>query len=213
MSDVDDLPAYERTQSQAEPPPEDDGSTTWRTTGLALLVAVGIGLAVWFFGASDDDAGDMLVQLAETAAGFQPERATTVPDDARAFVYDALGWSVPPPDLPSLALVGVGLPTVGAVRPTPSASPSEVQVPAFRYEGGSGERAVVFAYDYILLDHVGGAFDLPEGTYAGLSEPTPVDSRVVDGAFVVTWRRRSMIFSAVTESEAIADRIRQAVSA
>jgi hypothetical protein len=85
-------------------------------------------------------------------------------------------------------------------------------VPAFRYEGADGARTTVFAYDYILLDRVRTAFDLPDGTYAALSEPTPVDSRVVDGQFVVSWRERAMIFSAVTSSEQVAEQIRQAVS-
>lgn len=208
---VSQLPAFDRVQARDEPdpPPRRLG---WLSLILVLLVLVGVALTAWWLWPDESAEQNILVHLVETTDTFRPDLLTTRPDDARGLVLDALGWDVPPPDLPALAVVGVGIPSIGQVRPTENASPAEVQVPAFRYEGAEGERALVFAYDYILLDRVRGAFDLPEGAYAGLSEPTPVDSRVVDGRFVVTWRRRAMIFSAVTPSEAVAERIRQAVS-
>ena len=182
-------------------------------TGRALLLALfGVKPGHCAEGAWTAEASDVLVHFVDAAVGFAPEMSTTQPEMARQFVYEALGWDVAPPDLPSLAVVGVGIPSVGVVRPSASAAPAEVQVPTYRYEGAEGERAVVFAYDYILLDRVREGFDLPDATYAVLSEPVPVDSRVVDGRFVITWRRRAMIFSAVTDDEAVAERIRQTVA-
>ena len=208
---VSDLPAFDRVQTRPGPTPEPPRSL--RTGLIALLVLVaGAAAVAWALWPSETDRASVLENLADAGEGFRPDFATTQPDEARAFVLDALGWDVAPPDLPALAVVGVGIPSIGDVQASAGTTPSDVQVPAFRYEGAGGERATVFAYDYILLDRVRAAFDLPDGTYAALSEPTPVDSRVVNGVFVVTWRRRAMIFTAVTPDEAVAERIRQAVS-
>ncbi len=210
--EVDGLPAFERVQTRD---PSPDSPRMWRPALVVLvvvLIAAGAAGTRWWLGPSPGEANDALVHLVETSETFVPDLATTDPGAARSLVLDALGWDVAPPDLPSLTVVGVGIPSIGTVQPSPGTSPSDVQVPAFRYEGADGERATVFAYDYILLDRVRTAFDLPDGTYAALSEPTPVDSRVVEGRFVVSWRRRAMIFSAVTADEAVAERIRQTVS-
>lgn len=209
MTDVDELPAFDRVQQRSTPPSAPSSSWLRWLVPIGLLLAV----AVWWVWPTALDTEDLLLQLATTADAFQPDLATTAPDEARAFIIERLGWDVPPPDLPNLALVGAGLPAIGTMQATAASQPSDIQIPAFRYEGSAGERAVVFAYDYILLDRIRDRYDLPEGTYAGLSEPTPLDSRVVDGIFVVTWRQRAMVFSAVTASEELADLIRQAVSA
>lgn len=207
---VSALPAFDRVQTR---PPAEPASRfhPWMAVLAAALLALA-GVLTWSVWPEDSGPESILTHLVGGAASFQPELGTTQPEEAQALVLDALGWLVTPPDLPSLAIVGVGIPSIGSVQPSAAASPMAVEVPAFRYEGAAGERATVFAYDYILLDRVRTTFDLPDGTYAALSEPTPVDSRVVEGEFVVTWRRRSMIFSAVTPSEAVAERIRQAVS-
>ena len=209
MSRVDRLPAFDRVQGVPESTPPSRAPAALRAAVAVLVLAVAA-WAAWQWWPSDADAGDVLVQLT-VAASFRPDLVTTEPQDAHAYVLETLGWSVAPPALPDLALVGVGLPAIGTVRATSASAPVEIQVPAFRYQGRGQEQATVFAYDYILLDRVGASYDLPEGTYAGLSEPAPLDSRVVDGTYVVTWRERAMIFSAVTDQEAVADRIRQAV--
>ena len=209
MSDVDDLPAFDRVQSPAEA--SAPGPPMRLRVALALVVLGAVGWAATRWWPSDPVAGDVLVQMSAATRVFRPDLVTTRPDQAQAYVLEALGWSVPPPDLPGLALVGVGLAPIGTVRASSASAPVEVEVPSFRYEGADRQRATVFAYDYILLDRIGTRYDLPDGTYAGLSEPTPVDSRVVEGTYVVTWRRRAMIFSAVTDDEQTADRIRRAI--
>ena len=211
---VSDLPAFDRVQDRGPgSAPSRRPWPRWAWVGLVALVAAGAALGTWALWPSDTAPGEFLVRLTQTADAFRPDLVTTRPDEAHDLVLDQLGWSVPPPDLPSLALVGVGVTSVASLRPTPAASPVEVQVPAFRFEGADGERAVVFVYDYILLDRMRGAYDLPDAVYAVLSEPTPVDSRVVDGVYVVTWRERAMLFSALTDDESTAEQIRQAVGA
>lgn len=209
---VSDLPAFDRVQERPGPTPKPPRSLRPGLIAIVLLVAAGLALLAWRLWPAEAGPDSVLQHLVEAADTFVPELGTTQPDEAQALVLDALGWHVGPPDLPALAIVGVGIPTIGTVQASAGTSPSEVQVPAFRYESVDGARTTVFAYDYILLDRVRTAFDLPDGTYAALSEPTPVDSRVVDGSFVVTWRQRAMIFSAVTSSESVAEQIRQAVS-
>jgi hypothetical protein len=209
---VSDLPAFDRVQERPGPTPKPPRRLRPGLIALVLAVMAGGAFLAYGLWPEESDPDSVLQHLVTTADTFAPELGTTRPDEAQALVLDALGWQVAPPDLPALAIVGVGIPTIGSVQPSAGTSPSEVQVPAFRYEGADGARTTVFAYDYILLDRVRTAFDLPDGTYAALSEPTPVDSRVVDGQFVVSWRERAMIFSAVTSSEQVAEQIRQAVS-
>lgn len=207
---IEDLPAFDRVQKRD--PETDASSSPWgKSAALMILVLAGIGLGIWFLSPTESGTDNLLVRLVETSATLQPDLLTTVPDEAHDLILDQLGWSVPPPEFTALALVGASVSTIGEVKPGDAVDPVAVQIPAFRYEGASDERAHVFAYDYILLDRVGRAFDLPEAAYAVLSEPNPVDSRVVDGNYVVTWRRRAMIFSAVTADESVAERIRQTV--
>ena len=204
--------AFDRVQSRPEP--ADETPFAWKTLALVALVALGVaGAYAWLW--DDDVAGNenLLVHLIESSADFRADVGTTSPADAEAFIYDQLGWAVSPPDLPGLALVGVEVASIGAVDTgTTNGTTSEVIVPAYRYEGTSGETAYLYAYDYIVLDRVRGAFDLPEATYAVLGEPTPVDTRRLDDAYLVTWRERAMIFTAVTTSESVFERIGQAVA-
>ena len=208
MPDVTQLPAFDRVQTPAERDPK---PRAVRPVVLVVLVLLGVAATVWFLQADEVGSDSFLVRLVERTATVRPDLATTVPSEAQGLVLDELGWSVPPPDLPGLALVGAAVTAVGDVKPGAALAAVPVEVPMFRFEGAGGERAHVYAYDYILLDRIGAAFDLPEATYAVLSEPTPVDSRVVEGSYVVTWRERAMIFSAVTPDEAVAERVLQSL--
>ena len=205
------LSAFDRVQTRASAPKE---PFAWKTLALAALVA--IGLAIGYTRIADDsgfESENLLIHLIESADGFRADLGTTRPEEAEEYVYGQLGWAVTPPDLPGLALVGVQIATVGAIDAgTTDGAPVDVVVPAYRYEGGAGEVAVVYAYDYIVLDRVRASFDLPEATYAVLGEPTPVDTRRLDDRYLVTWRRRAMIFTAVTDSETVFEQIGQAVA-
>ena len=178
----------------------------WVVAAVAVVV---VGALLW---PRPEPDADFLGALDETADVFVPEVVSTRPADAQAFVTEVLGWSIPPPDLPALAIVGAGVPVVTTVRPSAGTSETAVQVPVYRYESTAGVRVHVFVYDYILLDQLGGALDLPDAVYAVLSEPTPVDNRVVGDTFVVTWRDRAILFSALTDDPEVAGRIQQAAS-
>lgn len=183
----------------------------WRPVALVALLVAGVVIA-WILVRGDVAPGsdNLLVHLIEAAENFRPDVSTTRPAEAEAFVLEQLGWAVPPPDLPGLALVGVSIAPIGSAAT--GAGPTDVVTPAYRYEGQSGETAFVFAYDYIVLDQVRSAFDLPEATYAVLAEPTPVDTRRLDDAYLVSWRRRAIIYTAVTSSETLFERISQAIA-
>lgn len=207
--------ALDRVQTPSAPDP-DEARQWWRPLVLVALLVVGVVIA-WVLVRGDvtpEPDTNILVHLVDAADRFQPDVATTRPAEAEAFILESLGWSVPPPDLPGLALVGVGVAPIGTA-PTGAAGAevSDVVTPAYRYEGGQGETAFVFAYDYIVLDQVRSVFDLPEATYSVLAEPTPVDTRRLDDTYLVTWRQRAIIFTAVTRNEALFERIAQAVAA
>ena len=209
---VERLAAFDRVQTRPPVAPA-PRRPAWRVLlAVALVAALGAALYLVWGPEPLGESENLLAHLVESAAEFRPDLTTTRPDEAQAFVADQLGWAVPPPDLPALALVGAGLAVIGQAEVGGAASPADVVVPAFRYEGADGEAAVVFVYDYITLDRVGASFDLPEPTYAVLAEPSPVDTRRIDEVYLVTWRRRAMIFSAATRSEAVFERIGQAVS-
>ena len=211
---VERLAAFDPRADAAGPAaPAPPRRPAWRALLLVALVAGAGAVAYAMWGPEPEgESENLLAHLVASAAEFRPDVSTTRPDEAQAFVADQLGWAVPPPDLPALALVGAGVAVIGQAEVGGAASPADVVVPAFRYEGADGEAAVVFVYDYITLDRVGASFDLPEATYAVLAEPTPVDTRRIDEVYLVTWRRRAMIFSAATRSEAVFERIGQAVS-
>ncbi|MDT7856891.1 hypothetical protein RQM47_09590 [Rubrivirga sp. S365] len=206
---VDELPAFDRTQTRPSPVPPPEPIPRGRVAALVALVAVGLAIAYALLRVPTADEGaNLLASFVDATASYQAAVETTRPEEARAFVLDQLGWDVPPPDLPALALVGVDLPVVGS---TGGGAPSarDVVVPRFRYSGAGGETAYVYAYDYITLDQVRASFDLPDATYALLGEDVPVDTRRLEGAYIVTWRRRSMIFTAVTDSEEAFEQIGQ----
>ena len=205
--------AIDRVQTRVSPE-STGGRSWWRPLILLVLLVAGVAIA-WVLVRGDDvpASGNFLVHLIEASDNFRPDVATTRPAEAEAYVLESLGWAVPPPDLPGLALVGVGVAPVGnAPGGSATLDVPDVVTPAYRYEGGSGETAFVFAYDYIVLDQVRSAFDLPEATYAVLAEPTPVDTRRLDDAYIVTWRQRAIIYTAITRSEALFERIGQAVA-
>lgn len=185
-------------------------SASPRRTSLRKLLALGVlgaavaTAAVLWMGRAGEDA-DLLGRLVDASESFRPELVTATPDVASGFVYDTFGWPVGVPELPELQLVGVG---EALILSTPEL---EVSMPAFRYEGADEDAAVVFVYDYVLLDGAGDALVLPDPMYARLAEDPPVDVRRQAGHYVVTWRDRSVIYAAVTENEATSERISQAI--
>lgn len=209
---VDRLEAYDRVQTRPEPPPVARRRPAWQA--VALVAAVAAALVAGYLYVAPNPIGEsenLLAHLIESAEAFRPDLETPDPEEAQGFVLDQLGWAVAPPALPGLTLEGVQVAVIGQAT-SAGATPADVVVPAFSYVGGDDDPVVVYAYDYITLDRIGASFDLPDATYAILGEPVPVDSRRMGGSQLVTWRRRAIIFTAVTESEGLAERIAQAVA-
>ena len=199
--------AADRLQTRPSPPPRPASprrSPVRRWIVLAALGALGASAAVVWMGRTTEDA-DLLSRLVDASDAFRPELTTTDEDAAAGFVMDAFGWPVAAPRLDGLQLVGVG---EAVVLSTPEL---EVGLPAFDYSGAEGESAVVFVYDYVLLDETDGALALPDPMYARLAEDPPVDVRRQGGHSIVTWRDRAVIYAAVTEDEPTSERIARSV--
>lgn len=197
--------AFDRVQTRVEPGPSRPTFTDtagargafWRVVASVVLLGLATGAAVWFFQRDRGGDADMLARLADVAADYEPALLTVDAAQASRYVEDASGWGIETPELPGLQLVGVGFADL-----SPQAS-----VPAFRYDGADGESVVVFAYDYVFLDSIRGSLALSEPVYAGLADDERLDTRRLDGAYFVSWRRRAVIFTAVTDSEVAFERI------
>lgn len=195
--------AFDRVQERSSSPEASEGMSWSWLAGLVFLI-VGI-VGVWFWVNREPVTAEPdLYRLAVSVAPeFRPLEITNDPDQAASFLLERFGLSLFPPELDGFNLIGVGPVELG----------SGVEVPAFRYDGADNSTVVVFMYDYILLDEAAekGILRLAPEAYARLAEPEPVDSRRVDGAYVVSWRRRSTIFSAVAPGEAAVEQLLQSV--
>ena len=177
--------------------------TRWLVAGIVLIVLITLATMWWLRRPPPGSDHDLLVRLAASADTFQPTHATNSTGEAEAYVADVFGWPIRLPTIEGLRLAGVGE-AVLAPR---------LSVPAFRFETQDGDAVVMFAYDYVFLGEVEGTLDLPDATYALLAEPEPVDTRRLGRAYLVTWRHRAVIYTAVTESNAAFEQIGQAVRA
>lgn len=196
--------AFDRVQSRPDPPPSRIPFTAaasrgafWRVVAVVAALAVGIAALVWLSGREQVGDTDLLARLGDVASGYQPALLTVDPAQAERYIEDASGWLIEAPELPGHQLVGVGFADL-----SPQAS-----VPAFRYDSDDGGSTVVFAYDYVFLDSIRGSFSLGEAVYAGLAEDEPLDTRRRGDDHFVSWRRRAVIFTAVTESESAFEQI------
>ncbi|MEM6326126.1 MAG: hypothetical protein AAF791_03325 [Bacteroidota bacterium] len=194
--------AMDRIQDPA--PADDEADFSWRWLAGVVLVIAGI-MGVWLWTHRDTGPDDDLLREAVAAyRTFSPAELTNDPDEAAEWVFDNLqGWLIFPPEIEGFVMLGVGSAQLA----------DAVFVPAFRYDGADNTTFVVFAYDYILLDEAAesGRLRLAPEVYARLAEPEPVDIRREGDAYVVTWRRRSVLFTAVAPGEELAEQISQAV--
>ena len=196
------LSAMDRVQSR-EAEADESGGMSWSWLGgLAIFVLTVVGVWFWTNREAPQEAS-LLRHAADVAVEYRVDVVTDDPNRAASYVLEEFGLSLFPPELDGFVLLGVG-----AAELVPG-----VVVPAYRYDGRQGVTAVVFAYDYILLDQAAAQnlLSLAPEVYARLAEPEPVDSRRVGNAFVVTWRRRAMVFTAVAPGQEAAERILQSV--
>ncbi len=198
------LSAYDRVQQRETAPEASGGGLSWSWfAGLVFFIAGVVGVWMWVNRAPEAAEPDLYRLAVSAATDFRPSEITDDPDRAMSYVLEAFGFPLFPPELDGFTLLGVGR----------AEWASGVEVPAFRYDGADGATVVVYVYDYIFLDDTAreGILRLAPEVYARLAEPEPVDSRRVDGAYVVTWRRRASIFSAVAPGEASAEQLLQSV--
>jgi hypothetical protein len=192
----------ERLQTRTADDTGDTGLSWSWLLGIVLVVLAVVGVWVWTH-RDEPQETSLLRQAAEAAVEFRLMEITNDPNRAASYVLEEFGLSLFPPELDGFALLGVG-----AAELVPG-----VVMPAYRYDGNQGVTIVVFVYDYILLDQAAreGVLTLAPEVYSRLAEPEPIDSRRVGDAYVVTWRRRSMIFTAVAPGQEAAERILQSV--
>jgi hypothetical protein len=189
-----DHPAYDRVQS---PTPAGGLRSPGALRRIALALAlVGVGLlATYFFLRPGGGAGEAPPDLLELAALHAEEvellERTDDLDLAQAFIYEEFGWPVRVPVLPGTRLLGVGIEELT----------DGVEVPVLQYQPDEGSPVTVFLFDYAFLDAAAGHVQLAPPIYARLAEDEPVDVRRVEDAYLVLWRRRAAIYTAVTTDE------------
>lgn len=200
------ITAADRVQTRDTSPAPRRGFSL-RRLGVMSLVGAGLAVAALVWSGDDEASTDLLRRFGRSVDVFRPELVTVDARAAERYILDAFGWPISAPSLPDLQLIGVGEATVAQTNEL------AVDVPAFRYDDRDGDPVVVFVYDYVLLDQTGGLADLPEPVYARLAEDPPVDVRRQGGHSFVTWRRRSVVYTAVTgdedQAEAIALSVRE----
>ncbi|MEM1056895.1 MAG: hypothetical protein AAGI52_15330 [Bacteroidota bacterium] len=194
--------AIDRLQTPHEESEPDGVSWAW-LAGVVLVVMGIVGVWIWTHRDTGPD-NDLLREAVAAYEEFRTAEITNDPEVAATWVLENLREVfLFPPEIEGYELLGVG-----------SADFAEgVSVPAFRYDGRNGSTFVVFGYDYYLLDRAAesGRLRLAPEVYARLAEPEPVDIRREGDSYVVTWRRRSLLFTAVAPGEELAERISNAV--
>ena len=203
--------AFDKLQNRSPDP-----SPSHWLRSLALLLALGVGLWLafsWIRGDTPAEESNLLLRMSQAAESFRPATPVRDGDEASAWVFDQYGWPIVIPDLPDLQLVGAG---ETPLSESSKGQPAEATwvTPTFKYVGSGSESLVLYAYDYAQLDRASDWLVLPQGVFARLAEETPFDTRRLDpmGDYAVTWRRRATVFTAITESEDVVERLTEALS-
>ena len=203
--------AFDRVQTRTP-----DSSPFHWLRALALLLLAGLGLWLafsWIRGNQPSEESDLLLRMSRAASAFQTATPVRDGDEASAWVFDQYGWPIVIPDLPDLQLIGAGETSLSDPGTAPALEATWV-TPTFKYVGSGSESLVLYAYDYAQLDRASEWLTLPQGVFARLAEETPFDTRRLDetGDYAVTWRRRAVVFTAITPSEDVVERLTAVLS-
>ncbi|HLT48588.1 MAG TPA: hypothetical protein VK002_15245, partial [Rubricoccaceae bacterium] len=187
-----DHPAYDRIQHR----PRHERSRRSRIGGFLTAAALVVaGLVVTYALVRPDDAPgdiqDLLTLAAEHADAVSLEVVTSDLDVAQQYIVGEFGWPIRVPVLPEARLEGVGV----------AALVEGVEVPVLRYRTTGDAPVVVYAYDYAFLDAAADRLRLAPPVYARLADEPPVDVRRVGDRYLVLWRRRAAIYTAVTSDD------------
>ncbi|MDX1418918.1 MAG: hypothetical protein R3181_03030 [Rubricoccaceae bacterium] len=198
-----DHPAYDRIQTRGERPPTAGPRPVTVLTAVALLAA---GLLVAYALVRPDpvesSVPDLLTLVAAHTGTARLDVQTSDLDEAEAFIIGEFGWPIRVPVFPDARLEGVGV----------AALSEGVEVPVLRYRtDDAGAPIVVYAYDYAFLDAASDRLRLAPPVYARLADDPPVDVRRVGDQYLVLWRRRAAIYTAVTDDDpgALAEYLRR----
>jgi hypothetical protein len=183
-----DHPAYDRVQNRPRTPPR----RRWRLSGLlaaAALVAAGLFITYVLFRPvpGPGEVPDLLTVAAAHADAVVLDLETSDLDEAEEYIIGEFGWPIRVPVLPEARLEGAGV----------EALAEGVEVPVLRYRTEAGAPITVYAYDYAFLDAAADRLTLAAPVYARLAADPPVDVRRVGEAYLVLWRRRAAIYTAV----------------
>lgn len=182
-----DHPAYNRVQARRSGVRR--GQLVSLFAGVAIVL---VGLLVTYLllrpGAGEGTALDLLTVVAAHADAATIDVTTSDLDEAEEYIIGEFGWPIRVPVLPEARLVGAGIDVLA----------EGVEVPVLRYARDDGSAITVYVYDYAFLDAASGVLTLSQPVYARLAEEPPVDVRRVGEAYLILWRRRAAIYTAVT---------------
>ncbi len=197
----DDHPAYDRIQTRVEPDSAAKGVNRRVLGGVALfIVALVITYLIVRPSGEISDTPDLLTLAASEAGSVLLDIETEDLDEAEEYILGEFGWPIRVPVLSDSRLVGVGVDEIT----------DGVELPVLQYATKDSEPITVYVYDYAFLDAAAGRLTLSPAVYARLAEDDGVDLRRVGDYYVLLWRRRAVIYTAVTfeDPALIADGLR-----
>lgn len=187
-----DHPAYDRLQTPAAPDTAPRGLNRRIVVGLLIALALLLCtyLVIRYLGDRVEDTPDLLALAAYSAERVRLDVQTEDLDEAEDYILGEFGWPIRVPVLADSRLVGVGVDEVT----------EGVELPVLQYATGEIEpvTVTVYVYDYAFLDAAAGRLSIASAVYARLAEDDGVDVRRIDDYYLILWRRRAVIFTAVT---------------
>ena len=185
----DGHPAYDRVQTplEADVAPR----VLNRRTVIGVLIVVAALLVTYLIvrasGGNGGDSPDLLTLAASNAPTVRLEVLTDDLDEAEEYILGEFGWPIRVPILAGSRLVGVGVDEIV----------EGVELPVLQYATSESEPITVYVFDYAFLDAAAGRISLTPAVYARLAEDDGVDVRRVEGSYIILWRRRAVIYTAV----------------
>ncbi len=186
----DGHPAYDRVQTplEADVAPR----VLNRRTVIGVLIVVAALLVTYLIvrasGGNGGDSPDLLTLAASNAPTVRLEVLTDDLDEAEEYILGEFGWPIRVPILAGSRLVGVGVDEIV----------EGVELPVLQYATSESEPITVYVFDYAFLDAAAGRLSLAPAVFSRLAEDDGVDVRRVEGSYIILWRRRAVIYTAVT---------------
>ena len=189
----DDLPTHGHVQTPVD---SDVGPRVLnRRIVIGVLIFVAALLVTYFIvrpsGGTNGATPDLLRLAASNASTVRLEVLTDDLDEAEDYILGEFGWPIRVPILAGSRLVGVGIDEIA----------EGVELPVLQYATIESEPITVYVFDYAFLDAAEGRLSLAPAVFARLAEDDGVDVRRVEGSYIILWRRRAVIYTAVTHED------------